>query len=100
MHERVRTGTTTRFGGEHGRSRFQSESQLVRGARHAPPMTSISELITERLDEPAELQQGIPTGLRELDAATGGLMPGRTWLITGPAGVGRSTLALQLARRS
>lgn len=40
----------------------------------------------------------LPTGFSELDRLTGGLRPGALWVITGPSGVGKSVLALDLAR--
>lgn len=39
-----------------------------------------------------------PTGLADLDRATGGGEPGDLWVIGGPRGVGKSLLALSLAR--
>jgi replicative DNA helicase len=43
--------------------------------------------------------QPIPTGFSELDSAIGGgLMPGQLALLSGPAGVGKTSLLLQIAR--
>lgn len=40
---------------------------------------------------------GVPTGLAELDDLTGGLSPGRVWMLLGTSGAGRSILAGQIA---
>lgn len=40
---------------------------------------------------------GLPTGLRDLDALTGGLYPGALWLLVGTPGAGRTALACQIA---
>ncbi|WP_164479034.1 DnaB-like helicase C-terminal domain-containing protein [Nakamurella antarctica] len=42
-------------------------------------------------------EHAIGTGLDHLDDLTGGFIPGSVWVLTGPSGVGRSTLALQLS---
>lgn len=39
----------------------------------------------------------LTTGMPALDDATGGLAPGRLWLLTGKEGTGKSTLLLQMA---
>lgn len=40
----------------------------------------------------------VPTGFRDLDRLTGGLPTGRTWVVVGASGAGKSVLALDLAR--
>lgn len=40
------------------------------------------------------------TGLSDLDELTGGLLPGALWVVTGPAGAGRTMFLLQLARHA
>ena len=50
-------------------------------------------------DFPAVLRhEGIATGLSGLDRDNGGMQPGKLWVITGTPGVGKTILALQLAR--
>lgn len=41
-----------------------------------------------------------PTGLAEIDRVTGGGRAGEVWLVTGPDGAGRTTLALGFAREA
>jgi replicative DNA helicase len=49
-------------------------------------------------DWPDELRRrGLPTGLQDLDALTGGITSPSLWLLIGTSGVGRTALACQLA---
>ena len=58
-------------------------------------MATITELFSA---PPSDLTlEGVPTGLHDLDEVTYGLVPGTLWLLTGPPGVGLSTLACQIA---
>lgn len=66
----------------------QLESREGRGAQPPPGVTS-----TTTVPIP-----GLATGLGDLDALTGGLMPGDLWVITGRSGAGKSVLALGFAR--
>ena len=49
---------------------------------------------------PARTRPELPTGLDALDRATGGGTAGDLWLLGGPAGVGKTLLAIGLARAS
>lgn len=41
--------------------------------------------------------QGVPTGLKELDVLTRGLLPGSLWVVLGTPAVGRTVMACQVA---
>lgn len=43
---------------------------------------------------------GLPTGLHEIDVATGGMEPGRVWIVGARPGVGKTALAGQVARHN
>ncbi len=61
-----------------------------------PCMTWVRDLLHD--DWPDRLRRrGLPTGLQDLDALTGGITSPSLWLLIGTPGVGRTTLACQLA---
>lgn len=55
----------------------------------------MAELLDEALDA---RPTGLSTGVTDLDRLTGGIVPGALWLVHGPARVGRTMLAVQVAR--
>lgn len=59
----------------------------------------ISRAVHEHLDWIDEHPQGIVTGLTDLDALTGGLLPGNLVVIAGRPHMGKTSLALQMAER-
>ncbi|MET7781517.1 replicative DNA helicase [Streptomyces mirabilis] len=65
---------------------------------------AVSDLSEEWLDELEQIGQrkgeitGVPTGFIDLDQLTNGLQPGQLIVIAGRPGMGKSTLALDMAR--
>ena len=59
-------------------------------------MTWSRDLLHENWPE-EQRRQGLSTGLRDLDATTGGIHRPSLWLLIGTPGAGRTTLACQLA---
>jgi replicative DNA helicase len=63
----------------------------------------IAEYLEPTLDDletPTDTTQGIPTGITEIDKATGGLKAGQMVVIAARPGLGKSTLALDIARHT
>jgi replicative DNA helicase len=75
-----------------GLGRDQGRSSLTPMARAVPSM--LDELARSR----NQLLLGHSTGLTDLDKMTGGLQPGQLWIVAARPGVGKSALALQMAR--
>lgn len=70
-----------------------------RAKRKIPSMKNlVSQAITrmQQRHDKDESQVGVSTGLKTLDALTGGLRPGSQWVLAGPAKGGKSTLALTM----
>lgn len=82
----------------------QQEVFGVTRQRSAEDYASLGELIQPTLDEIDQiaanggLAQGVPTGFIDLDSLTQGLHPGQMVIIAARPGVGKSTLALDIAR--
>jgi len=54
----------------------------------------------ERIHEVKDLVSGLPSGVRDLDLASEGLLPGDLWILSGAPRAGKTTCALVLAMRS
>lgn len=67
--------------------------------RRPVPLQQLLRAVIDGLaPEPAHAPQAVRSGLAALDAVTGGVWPGSMWAVTGPMGVGKSVLVLDLAR--
>lgn len=58
---------------------------------------SVGQALTEYFDWVKDHPNGIETGFRDLDALTGGLLPGNLVLVAGRPSMGKTTLALQFS---
>ena len=67
------------------------------GAR-VPLLANALSLELGRLATAPGTAEAVPTGFGDLDAITGGMRPGQLWTICGRSGVGKTVLALDLAR--
>jgi replicative DNA helicase len=79
---------------ERGRGELAGVAGLVSGGN----LRLIADDIGPALD-PVRLA-GIPTGFADLDALTGGLLPGQMVIVAGRPGMGKSTLLLDIARHA
>jgi replicative DNA helicase len=84
--------------------RAQAEVYGVTERRVSEDYLSLSEIMPAALDEIEAIgsrgggMTGVPTGFADLDALTNGLHPGQMVVIAARPAVGKSTLALDLAR--
>ena len=84
--------------------RAQAEVYSVTDRRAAEDFKPLSELMQPTLDEMEAIESrgaglsGVPTGFADLDDLTNGLHPGQLVIVAARPGVGKSTLALDLAR--
>ncbi len=84
--------------------RAQAEVYGVTERRVSEDYLSLSEIMPAALDEIEAIgsrgggMAGVPTGFADLDALTNGLHPGQMVVIAARPAVGKSTLALDLAR--
>jgi replicative DNA helicase len=84
--------------------RAQAEVYAVTERRAAEDFRPLSELMQPTLDEMEAIESrgaglsGVPTGFADLDDLTNGLHPGQLVIVAARPGVGKSTLALDLAR--
>jgi replicative DNA helicase len=84
--------------------RAQAEVYSVTDRRASEDYKPLSELMQPTLDEMEAISSrsgnlaGVPTGFADLDDLTNGLHPGQMVIIAARPGVGKSTLALDLAR--
>ena len=84
--------------------RAQAEVYGVTERRASEDYKSLSELMQATLDEMEAIESrgagisGVPTGFADLDDLTNGLHPGQMVIVAARPGVGKSTLALDLAR--
>lgn len=74
---------------------MESSTVVVGRVGPKPHVDSVIEAINE-IESEATGEVGMPTGFRGLDAALGGLQPGRVTILTGHPGGGKSSLALQI----
>lgn len=66
------------------------------GAEHwAGAIGELYDEVEERSKNPKDVW-GIPTGIKDFDAITGGLQPGEVLLLGGEPGIGKSKLSLQM----
>jgi replicative DNA helicase len=63
----------------------------------AATMKDAAQSAFDRLDAACSLTNGVETGLSELDAITGGILPGEVTLITAPTGRGKTSFATNVA---
>lgn len=67
-----------------------------KGATHISQFASlIYDEVSAAISNPRDLY-GIPTGFADIDTLTSGLQPGEKWVLSGPPGVGKSLLAVQM----
>ncbi|REF36450.1 primary replicative DNA helicase [Thermasporomyces composti] len=83
--------------------RAQAEIYNVTERRTSEDYAPLSEIMEATLDEieaigARDSMVGVPTGFADLDALTNGLHPGQLIVIAARPGVGKSILALNLAR--
>jgi replicative DNA helicase len=83
--------------------RAQAEVYGVTERRGSDDYLPLSEIMTNALDELEAIEkhttiQGVPTGFLDLDSLTNGLHPGQMIVIAARPAIGKSTLALDLAR--
>ncbi len=84
--------------------RAQAEVYAVTERRAAEDFKPLSELMQPTLDEMEAIESrgaglsGVPTGFADLDDLTNGLHPGQLVIVAARPGMGKSTLALDLAR--
>jgi replicative DNA helicase len=84
--------------------RAQAEVYAVTDRRAAEDYKPLSELMQPTLDEMEAIESrgaglsGVPTGFADLDDLTNGLHPGQLIIVAARPGIGKSTLALDLAR--
>lgn len=64
------------------------------------PLSHHFATVLASLDRPMGSAMGITTGLPKLDQLTLGLQPGQFWVIAGRPGMGKSALALGMAREA
>lgn len=58
---------------------------------------SLSELVSDIREADGDEMIGVPTGFRELDQKTSGLQPGQLAILAARPGLGKTTMALQMA---
>lgn len=86
--------------------RAQAELYDVTERRTTEDYTILEELLQPTMDEidaiasHGGMAQGVPTGFADLDALTNGLHGGQMIIIAARPGVGKSTLALDIARNA
>jgi replicative DNA helicase len=84
--------------------RAQAEVYAVTDRRAAEDYRPLSELMQPTLDEMEAIESrgaglsGVPTGFADLDDLTNGLHPGQLIIVAARPGIGKSTMALDLAR--
>jgi replicative DNA helicase len=84
--------------------RAQAEVYSVTDGKAAEDYKPLSELMQPTLDEMEAISSrsgnlaGVPTGFADLDDLTNGLHPGQLVIVAARPGVGKSTLALDVAR--
>ena len=84
--------------------RAQAEVYAVTDRNASEDYKPLSELMQPTLDEMEAISSrggnlgGVPTGFAELDDLTNGLHPGQMVIVAARPGMGKSTLALDLAR--
>jgi replicative DNA helicase len=84
--------------------RAQAEVYSVSERRAAEDYKPLSELMQPTLDEMEAIESrgaglsGVPTGFADLDELTNGLHPGQMVIVAARPAVGKSTLALDIAR--
>ena len=84
--------------------RAQAEVYSVTERRAAEDYKPLSELMQPTLDEMEAISSrggglsGVPTGFADLDELTNGLHPGQMVIVAARPGMGKSTMALDLAR--
>ncbi|WP_029136726.1 replicative DNA helicase [Nakamurella lactea] len=86
--------------------RAQAEIYEVTERRTAEDYVILDDLLQPTLDEidaianNGGMSSGIPTGYADLDALTNGLHPGQMVIIAGRPGMGKSTVAMDMARNA
>lgn len=84
---------------------LSSQVNELANDRITTDVAGITEILTGTLNEITALQNGegvsgIPTGFRDLDDALNGLHPGAMIIIAARPGIGKSSLALDIARNT
>jgi len=85
-------------------SRLLVEIEAIGADRAVKTHATTPELVMEAVQRiqsrmsGSEDAVGVTTGIKRLDAATGGLRPGAQWVLAGPAKGGKSSLALCFLR--
>ena len=83
--------------------RAQAELYAVTDRRSSEDYQPLSQLMQPVMDEIEAIgargdMAGVPTGFADLDELTGGLHPGQMVIVAARPGMGKSTMALDLAR--
>jgi replicative DNA helicase len=83
--------------------RAQAALDAVTDTRPATGYTLLADMRTARMAalddvQAGRVEPGLPTGYHDLDHLTGGLKPGQLILIAGRPALGKSTVALDMAR--
>lgn len=82
----------------------QAEIYQVTGSAEAEDYVPLNEAVTSAIDEIESARHrdgsliGVPTGFRDLDELTNGLHPGQLVIVAARPALGKSTLALDIAR--
>jgi replicative DNA helicase len=84
-------------------ARAQAELHSVIGRRTGQDLRPLSQLMQPVLDAIESIgacgdMSGVPTGFLDLDELTGGLHPGQMVIVAARPGLGKSTMALDIAR--
>lgn len=69
-----------------------------KGFLHVSQATVSAVKEIEKAKERGSLVTGIPTGLHHLDERTGGIHPGELWIIAGRPSMGKTAMAITIAR--
>lgn len=76
--------------------RLSKQQSVGDGAAHwSDAIGKLYDEVEERSKNPKDIW-GIPTGIKDFDAITGGLQPGEIFLLGGEPGIGKSKLSLQM----
>lgn len=81
-----------------------AEREMMRLGEHGPGASeligvgdSLSAVLTDMRDADDGQMLGLPTGFHDFDARLGGLQPGQVVILAARPGLGKTTLALQMA---